>query len=547
MQANPILTAIDKPVSGVKSGKNNSSASTEISFNQMLSKEMSSGKRPELDMVRPAVRPAPPPAPASSAKPNNNVNTNNNSNNNSSGNTLAKNEAANTAPATPQTEKTDASDGSSSVAKEDEGPQKEDDLSDQILALVGNLAPPPVVTDVSKNSAPVATDSSKTVDLAGIPASTVVASSDLTDSSALAALAKSAKDSLSQVDSNAGKQLAAKPEQSDATDTADLKTDVASLATQIMGNKNKADGKPADKISDTTSSKAVTAIEAGKAASLDGNGNANPSSLLPAAPRDASLTQGANTVTKKDDVVTADSKTSEVKTNDLDLGNKVSEKSSDKPAVSSAADKPQSFADDIARARSAMAERMPEVKAGASLKDAAAVINPAPVAQASINPTQFNAAALAVEQIAPRVGNPGWDKAVGQKVVWMVGEGLQSAELTLNPPDLGPLQVVLKVSNDQASASFSSNQPEVREALEASLPRLKQMLSDAGVQLSGFSVNSQAPGQGQSGQGFSQQQTGSNSRISRLGNDAVDNTISTTASSTATPVKVNNGLVDTFV
>jgi flagellar hook-length control protein FliK len=33
----------------------------------------------------------------------------------------------------------------------------------------------------------------------------------------------------------------------------------------------------------------------------------------------------------------------------------------------------------------------------------------------------------------------------------MVGSEEQTASLTLNPPDLGPLQVVLSVSNDQAT------------------------------------------------------------------------------------------------
>jgi flagellar hook-length control protein FliK len=38
--------------------------------------------------------------------------------------------------------------------------------------------------------------------------------------------------------------------------------------------------------------------------------------------------------------------------------------------------------------------------------------------------------------------------------------------MELNPPDLGPLQVVLSVNKDQATAAFSSAAPEVRQALE---------------------------------------------------------------------------------
>lgn len=99
------------------------------------------------------------------------------------------------------------------------------------------------------------------------------------------------------------------------------------------------------------------------------------------------------------------------------------------------------------------------------------------------------------EKLGPPVGSPGWDQALGQKVVWMVAGGMQSASLTLNPPDLGPLQVVLSVSNSQANASFTAAQPEVRQALEAAMPRLREMLADSGIQLGQSSVSAGTPNQ----------------------------------------------------
>jgi flagellar hook-length control protein FliK len=105
------------------------------------------------------------------------------------------------------------------------------------------------------------------------------------------------------------------------------------------------------------------------------------------------------------------------------------------------------------------------------------------------------ALAHAVEQLSPRVGTPAWDQALGQKVVWMVAGEQQSASLTLNPPDLGPLQVVLNVTNSHASATFTAAQPEVRQALEAALPKLRDMLGEAGIQLGQATVNSGSPNQ----------------------------------------------------
>jgi flagellar hook-length control protein FliK len=59
------------------------------------------------------------------------------------------------------------------------------------------------------------------------------------------------------------------------------------------------------------------------------------------------------------------------------------------------------------------------------------------------------------------------------------------------------VQVVLNVNNDQATVAFSSATPEVREALENAMPRLREMLSDAGVTLGQASVNANMPDQRQ--------------------------------------------------
>jgi flagellar hook-length control protein FliK len=91
--------------------------------------------------------------------------------------------------------------------------------------------------------------------------------------------------------------------------------------------------------------------------------------------------------------------------------------------------------------------------------------------------------------LAPPLGATGWDNALGQKVLWMVSSQQQVVELTLNPPDLGPLQVVLSINNDQASATFVSPHADVRQALEAALPRLREMMADSGISLGNMTVS----------------------------------------------------------
>lgn len=81
------------------------------------------------------------------------------------------------------------------------------------------------------------------------------------------------------------------------------------------------------------------------------------------------------------------------------------------------------------------------------------------------------------------VGAHGWDGEVGDKLVWMVGRQDQRAELILNPPQLGRVEVSLSMNGDQTNAIFVSANPAVRDALEAALPRLREILADAGINL----------------------------------------------------------------
>ena len=136
-------------------------------------------------------------------------------------------------------------------------------------------------------------------------------------------------------------------------------------------------------------------------------------------------------------------------------------------------------------------------------------------------------------------GRAGWDQAISQKVLWMVGAGEQSATLTLNPPDLGPLQVVINVQNDKADTTFISDNAEVRQALQDGIANLREKMSESGIQLGQANVSSG----GQAQQEFHQAMQ--NRAASRLDKSAPisheENVVST-----KTLTRVANGLVDTF-
>ena len=160
--------------------------------------------------------------------------------------------------------------------------------------------------------------------------------------------------------------------------------------------------------------------------------------------------------------------------------------------------------------------------------------------QIAVSSAQINAS-NEVTHLAPRVGSQAWDQSVGQKIIWMVAGGQQTAELTLNPPDLGPMQVVLSINNDQANATFISAHPDVRDALESAMPKLRQMMSDAGVQLSGFSVKSDSSNPGAQFTGGGTSPRAKNNTASTLsGTNAVSATTSTINRASG------SGIVDTF-
>lgn len=94
-----------------------------------------------------------------------------------------------------------------------------------------------------------------------------------------------------------------------------------------------------------------------------------------------------------------------------------------------------------------------------------------------------HAPASTPQAIQTPVGTHGWDGEVADKLVWMIGRQEQRAELVLNPPQMGRIEVSLSINDGQTSALFVSANPAVRDALEAGLPRLREILADAGVNL----------------------------------------------------------------
>lgn len=91
----------------------------------------------------------------------------------------------------------------------------------------------------------------------------------------------------------------------------------------------------------------------------------------------------------------------------------------------------------------------------------------------------------------------GYDDRFGGHVALLAGQRIAQAEIRVVPEHLGAIDIRLKLDGNEVRAEFHSAQPEVRQALEASLPRLRDMLGQHGLQLSHAGVGQ---GHGQGGQ-----------------------------------------------
>ena len=152
-----------------------------------------------------------------------------------------------------------------------------------------------------------------------------------------------------------------------------------------------------------------------------------------------------------------------------------------------------------------------------------------------------NAPAGTSPTMSTPLGNHGWADEFSQKISWISTQQNQFAELHLTPPNLGPLDVVLKISDNQATALFTSPHAAVREAVENALPKLREILADNGIMLGNTTVSDQSP-RDRNSDGFMNQGSGTAAQLE------VSDTTPEPAGllPPVVPARRHNGMVDTF-
>jgi len=131
--------------------------------------------------------------------------------------------------------------------------------------------------------------------------------------------------------------------------------------------------------------------------------------------------------------------------------------------------------------------------------------------------------------VTTHVRDPRWADDLGNRLASMVRTGESSASLQLTPVDLGPLEVNVSVRDNQATVHFGAANAETRALLEASIPRLREMLAAQGFALMDSSVS----------HGFARQ-----TRHEAAGTPRVD-ALGESPSATAQPIHIS-GLLDLY-
>lgn len=78
-----------------------------------------------------------------------------------------------------------------------------------------------------------------------------------------------------------------------------------------------------------------------------------------------------------------------------------------------------------------------------------------------------------------------------EKTGWLIEHKIDTAQIQLDPPELGPIAVKIHSHQEQVSVSFIVANPQVRDAMDQTLQRLKELLQEQGINLSHADVNDQ--------------------------------------------------------
>lgn len=141
-------------------------------------------------------------------------------------------------------------------------------------------------------------------------------------------------------------------------------------------------------------------------------------------------------------------------------------------------------------------------------------------------------------------GQEGWNQLVAQRIANLAVRGSTGAEIQLDPPELGPIKVTIQmVGEQQASVTVQSHSQAVRDALEQSAHRLRDLFQQSGLDLSNLDVSDQGWSRGQGEESSGEPEGGLRVASAAVdeAHDAVDET------PVATVIEVDPNRIDFYI
>jgi flagellar hook-length control protein FliK len=103
-------------------------------------------------------------------------------------------------------------------------------------------------------------------------------------------------------------------------------------------------------------------------------------------------------------------------------------------------------------------------------------------------PRPVEAAVPVQAEVRADIGSKEFAPALGSQLSVLVRNGIEHAQLKLNPAEMGPIEVRISIDGQQAQVDFSAAQAHTRQALQDAVPALATALRESGLTLTGGGV-----------------------------------------------------------
>ena len=197
-----------------------------------------------------------------------------------------------------------------------------------------------------------------------------------------------------------------------------------------------------------------------------------------------------------------------------------------------------------------LSKQASQQSATSGLRDAAVAIAPTTHQtgpQAVATPAQN----LSANQLPPHLQSMGlspqstqtqWGEALGERVSFLVNHKLNNAEIRIDPPHLGKLDIQIQVKDDAATITIHTQHAQTRDMIESASARLREFLQEAGYS----SVNVDVSHQEQSMQRDMAQQDSQSISDDQGGDQSASAEEGASSSSEIMSVMMDNGRIDYF-